>query len=264
MTHDTLAAELADVRRSLARLDDRLGQLTGLLLEQVVTSEARTDDAEARHQRVVVDVSRQTQALLQLLTLVEVGRPLPPLGGWAAAPDFLLHLVQHVVDRRPAVVLECGSGSTTLLLALAIRTHGLPTRVVSLDHDAYFADQTRRRLAEHGVDDLADVRLAPLVPTGLPDHPTPWYDVAALPPVADLPPAGVLVVDGPPETTGRLARWPAVPLLRDRLAPGCTVLLDDLGRAGEQAAAAAWLDAVPGAHFENVDLLKGLGVLTLP
>jgi len=49
-------------------------------------------------------------------------------------------------------------------------------------------------------------------------------------------------VDGPPAyAAGQgLARYPALPVLRGRLAPGATVILDDVERPGEQEVLRRW------------------------
>ena len=52
----------------------------------------------------------------------------------------------------------------------------------------------------------------------------------------------LLVVDGPPafEDGFGLARHPALPVLRGRLAPGATVVLDDIERPGEREVVRRW------------------------
>ena len=49
-------------------------------------------------------------------------------------------------------------------------------------------------------------------------------------------------MDGPPADTADkvLARYPALPALRARLAPGATVVLDDVERPGEQEVLTRW------------------------
>jgi hypothetical protein len=83
---------------------------------------------------------------------------------------------------------------------------------------------------------------APLRPDSLAAPGCGWYDRAAL---GELPPAGVglLLVDGPPASPGSGAersRYPALPLLADRLAPGATVILDDALRDGERWVLERW------------------------
>ena len=48
------------------------------------------------------------------------------------------------------------------------------------------------------------------------------------------------LVDGPPSTTGPLARFPAVPLLKERFAERCLILMDDMQRPSDLDTAAQW------------------------
>ncbi len=208
--------------------------------------------------RTGLDTARQVQATVNLFGMLDFRAEVPPLGGWAASPDVMLHLVQTLLDERPACVVECGSGSSTLFLALTARQHDLPVRIVALEHDPAYAAQTRALLARHGVADLAEVRTAELTATGLAEQPTPWYDVSALDGLEEI---GLLFVDGPPESLGDGARYPAFPLLRDRLAQRCTVIMDDFRRPAEKQAAERWLALAPEFTLERVPFQKGAGIL---
>lgn len=199
----------------------------------------------------------QLEASANLFHTLSPRAGVPGMGGWAASPDVLRFLVNEVLQNRPGRVLECGSGVSTLFLALAIGEFDLPSRVIALEHDAQFAEQAMRALELHGVAHLAEVRVAPLVPvTGL-GHATHWYDPAALEGISDV---GLLFVDGPPGDTGPLARWAAVPLVQDRLSDQCTIVLDDLVRADEKDVAARWREMLSGFSYEEMDFEKGAAV----
>lgn len=205
-----------------------------------------------------LDTQRQVQAVLNLHRLVEIHDRVPPMGGWAASADFNVLMLRELIGTRPRTVVECGSGTTTLLLALAVRQYGLSTRVVALEHLERLKAQTEQALRQHGVADFAEVRLAPLSPSSVPDHATPWYGEEAL---ADLDKIGLLVVDGPPETTGEHARFPAVPLLRERMSPSCVVVVDDLNRPGDLEVVQSWKALLPDFEFEQLETFqKGAGV----
>lgn len=204
-------------------------------------------------------VRQQVQATLNLFEMTRPARGVPALGGWAASADLMVEVVERLLDERPATVVETGSGLSTLFLALAVRQHGLATRIVALEHHAHYAAQTRRLLERHGVADLTEVRFAPLARTHVPDHPTPWYDESA---VADLTEVGLLLVDGPPKSTGRAARYPAVPLLRPHFSQRCTIVVDDTARKGDRAVAERWADELPDFDLTELPLEKGAIVLT--
>jgi hypothetical protein len=150
-------------------------------------------------------------------------------------------------------VVECGSGVSTLWLALAIEHYGLDTRVVSLEDDLDYARSTEEMLRAHGVDARVEVRHAPLRDASLGDHDVPWYDTST---IADLHDIGLLFVDGPPVGMGKLAPCAAVSLLHDRLAQRSSVLLNDLGRDDEQEAVEPWSTLLPGYTRTDLALEK--------
>ena len=185
---------------------------------------------------------RQLEAIQNLSAMLPASDVLPATRGWAASPDLLLVLVDQLIARRPSLVVECGSGASTLWLALALRRFGIDGRIVALDHDPVFAAKTRDFLARHGVSHLAEVRDAPLEDLSLDGNSYPWYARRAW---KDLAGIDLLFVDGPPAATGAMARYPALPLLREALHPAATVVLDDLVVPDMQETLRLWLDAYP-------------------
>lgn len=221
--------------------------------------ERQLSNLENASKRRHLMTERQAQALLNLRDLVEVRGAVPPMGGWAASPDLLVYCVDTMLTIRPQVVVECGSGISTLYLALAAEQHGLDTRIVALEHQAQYAEATRALLEHHGVAHRAEIRLAPLQPTSLTDHETPWYAEDALAGLTDI---GMLLVDGPPTATGPGARYPAVPLLADRLAPRCVIVMDDLIRASDHETAEAWAGYLPDFELSVINEFdKHVGIL---
>ncbi|MFN3287105.1 MAG: class I SAM-dependent methyltransferase, partial [Sphingomonadaceae bacterium] len=116
---------------------------------------------------------------------------LPATDGWAGTPGLLITLVDEVEVRRPRLVVEFGSGLSTLVLARALALHVPEARLLSFDHDAGFAAMTRRRLAALGLS--AEVRHAPLADASALGVAGQWYDHGPLPDGIDL-----LLIDGPP------------------------------------------------------------------
>jgi predicted O-methyltransferase YrrM len=212
--------------------------------------------------REINSVSRrqyeQVQATVNLFAMVDVKAAVPPMRLWAVSPDALVLLVQEMLVVRPKLIVECGSGVSTLWLALAAKQHGLDTRIVALDHEEEYAGKTNRMLRLHGVDDVASARLAPLVDVPSGDDKQPWYDPSVL---TDLQDIGVLFVDGPPATTAPLSRLPAIPQLWDRLAPTASVVVDDFIREDEQIIVDRWVEAHPELSREHYDTEKGTEIL---
>lgn len=183
----------------------------------------------------------QLEALDGLQRELRLDKSLPRTRGWAGSPDFLLELARHARSARPQVVVECSSGASTVVLARCMQLQGAG-QVYSLEHDAAYAAQTRAELARHGLADWAQVIAAPLRAHPLQGETWPWYATGRLP--AGLP-IDMLVIDGPPQASGRQARYPAGPLLFPLLAPGATVYLDDAARSDEQAILRRWRGEFP-------------------
>ena len=154
--------------------------------------------------------------------------------------------------------MECGSGASTLWLALALRRFGIDGRIVALEHDPVFGGMTRDLLARHARREFAEVRDAPLESFRLDGDTYSWYARRAW---EDLTGIDLLFVDGPPATTGHQARYPALPLLTGLLSPVTTAVLDDLVVPDMQKALRRWLDAYPDFSSEILPLEKQAAVL---
>jgi predicted O-methyltransferase YrrM len=164
--------------------------------------------------------------------------PMPELGGWAATPSTMLWILDRVLSEPVHTIVECGSGTSTVWIATALKARGGDGRVFALEDSDQYAAITRAELERLGLSDWATVVHAPLVDTALPDDSSqPWYDLSGLtlPGQIDL-----LFVDGPPSRVASQVRYPAFPLLADRLAPDAVVILDDTGRPAEDAIVERW------------------------
>ncbi|HEV2256388.1 MAG TPA: class I SAM-dependent methyltransferase [Streptosporangiaceae bacterium] len=252
-----LGGVLLLIRHNL-ELASRIGNLSSkseLTLETVRRLGARVE-REVKNE--IKQTFRQLEALQNLTAVLPLNDVLPATRGWAASPDLLMVLVDLVVSERPSLVVECGSGASTLWLALAMRRFEVDGRIVALDHDPIFGAKTRDLLARHGVSDLAEVRDAPLESFSLDGETYSWYARRAW---EDLKGIDLLFVDGPPATTGHQARYPALPLLNGLLSPAATAVLDDLVVPDMQKVLRLWLDAYPDFGSEILPLEKQAAVL---
>jgi len=240
------AKELANLKSAVASVQRTLGVAPSSL------------EARLRHH-----VIRDTSALLTLHDLYPTPGEHVPLTSWSALPATALMLTEHVRE-LPAgsTVLELGSGATTVWMALASRKRGGDVRIVSLEASADFADVTRTAVRRNGVDDLVDLRVAALDAVATKHGEQRWYEA---PSWSDLTGIALLFVDGPPGGTGPHARYPAVELLADRLAPGAIVVIDDADRDDEKAMLDDWLALDrDGSHPEIIEVRENATALRMP
>ncbi|WP_380165962.1 glycosyltransferase [Jannaschia sp. R86511] len=249
-THD----ELSTVRARVHAVDGRVQQLqavpAGVTERQL---RARTDELTRHVEALVADavrsgredsaavseglrrdvsylldrVARQGEATRELSELVE--GPLLPGGRASVEPSVLREVLALLADLPRGLVVELGSGRSTLWLA-AWAARNAPARVVALDHDAAGVGGTRAALQRQGLADRADVRHAPLVPTPVEGHEQDWYDRRTW---QDLEDVVLLLVDAPPAGAPD-GQHPALPLLGRRMSPHGVVVLVAPGPQGRQ------------------------------
>ena len=197
-----------------------------------------------------------TEDTLRLYSELRLTRSLPAMRDWATRPDFLLGLTLHVKTELPRVIVECGSGVSTLVLARCAEMNGIG-HVYSLEHLPDFADKTRQEIARHGLATYATVFTSPLIHHDINNEQWLWYSFQTL----LLDTIDLFVIDGPPGDTGRLARYPAGPLLFNQLSPHAAVFLDDTYRSEEREILERWGLEFPEYHRQLIATQYGCAIL---
>ncbi len=228
--------------------------LTGIAIGLVSVADGLRDQVESRY--------RRTEAWLAIYSVIRPRIPLGPIHVYMATPELLRHFVHLLLETRPALTVELGSGLSTVLAAYCAEQLDRG-RIISVDHEARFCEATRQQLVRHGLEHRVRLVHAPLVPTGLPGHTSAWYDVGPIQQAIQEEHLSLdlLLVDGPPGKGAPLARYPALPLLRQLLAPRAVILVDDARRPDEQEMVRRWVD---GDHtLEREDLATEKGTIIL-
>jgi len=185
--------------------------------------------------------------------LVPTGTALPPPGVWSLDSYALTWLVAEIEQRRPACVVELGAGTSTIILGLKLKALRCG-RLVAVEHDEAYAEPTRRWLAFHGLDDIVELRVAPLRSRPGSPNGAPWYEESAF---EDLRDVDMLSVDGPPMTVHERVREPALAFFQPRFAHDWVLYLDDADRRGELAFVADWSAAKPDLKIDRLPFPKG-------
>lgn len=199
--------------------------------------------AMRRLRTALAEQLQQSQSLLFLHKHLSNDQPLPAFDSAALFPDAAATLVGLIRTRKPRLVVELGSGTSTLIAALCLRDLGCG-RLISLEHDPRYSESTRDQLRLHGLEAFADVVDAPLVPQTVNGRSHSWYDPGALNGI-DVP-VDLLIVDGPPRKVQPLARYPALPLLIARLSADALVFVDDTNRSDKREMVRRWQTEFPG------------------
>jgi len=155
---------------------------------------------------------------------------------WSALDEYLTACLRHaLVCEGP--ILECGSGLTTVLVGAIAKKRKLT--MWSLEHLPEWGQKVTNYTRKFGINSV-NVSVK-----GLRNYPEfAWYD----PPLDSMPDTFALVIcDGPPGGT-RGARYGLAAVMKDRLRPGCVILLDDAAWETQQKTAARWSVELSGTY----------------
>ena len=115
----------------------RIGNLSGEST-RTLTTVRRVEAGIYKVEREIKQTFRQLETMQNLGTVLPGNDVLPATRGWEASPDLIAVLVDLVISERPSLVVECGSGVSTLWLALAMRRFEIDGWIIALDHDPVF------------------------------------------------------------------------------------------------------------------------------
>jgi len=209
--------------------------------------------------QVLKHVDNKHEALREMVNI----RPLldgPPLdyGDWAMDPFLGKVLAQMIARHRPDNIVECGSGTSTVMMAQLLERYNPSGHMVAIDHLEEFAKKTEELVRDYGYSEDVDVLTAPLRKWDVDGKELTWYGLTYE--RFEERSIDLLVVDGPPWNTGPLARYPAAFILEPYLAEDCVIILDDGDRADEEQAAHRWAELLD-ADLEYAGGPKGTYVL---
>ncbi|WP_214000006.1 hypothetical protein [Arsukibacterium sp.] len=248
------------------------------------------------------NAAKQLEAFMGIQSYLEKGIKPLSFHGWPISPDIGLYIAGLIDANNYDVIIEFGSGTSTVLMAKALiakhrsraqklqhegevsaRTDiaviegdisALPARIVTFEHNSKYHAQTLKALQDNGVDNLVDLVHAPLVDYQHKDGTQYLYyscadKLAELARVFKDRKANIMVlVDGPPGATNKNARFPAMPHLLNELSQHTfTVIMDDYNRAEEKEIVELWkkiaIDRCLNPEVEVIPSEKGLAVLAL-
>ena len=199
----------------------------------------------------------QVESLLYLHSRLKLRRALPRMRSFAISPDFANVLADYVLAEKPKVIVECGAGISTLVNGYLLEQLGAG-HVYALEHEGDFSRQTTAEIGKHGLAAQASVIHAPLETFRLKDREWKWYASRGW---NALPGIDLLIVDGPPAFVQQHARYPALPLLLDRLNPGAALLVDDCVREDDRQTVERWVREYPGWDLEWIRTEKRAALL---
>lgn len=208
---------------------------------------------EKKLKQEMLNATQQLEAFLDIQSFFNHGEHLPVMHGWPVSPDFARYLIQLLEKNHYELILEFGSGTSTVIMAKTLEhlksagANKPVTEQVAFEHLKEYHDQTFASLETVNLSQSVQLVLAPLQPYQAPNGNTYAYYSChdKLAELADNLSARaikiLMVVDGPPGSTGKHARYPALPAVLAHFNKNTIdVLLDDYVRADEKEVGALW------------------------
>lgn len=199
----------------------------------------------------------QVDALFSIFSMINIRHPLPTMRGWPVSPDFVKVLISLIHEIKPSLIVETGSGVSTIISGYCLESIGHGT-ISSLDHDEKFAEETRQNLIRHELNSIGTIHHCPIGEVTVGEEICPWY---TLPSNLTNSPIDLLVIDGPPANLGAMARYPALPLFFENLSEHAVILMDDAAREGERKIIERWMNMYKGFDYTYLETEKGTVIL---
>ena len=221
-----------------------------------------TKGLEFKLKKELENSTRQIEAYISLQNFLTNGGLDPGMHGWPISPDLGVYLVNLIYQNEYDLVIEYGSGTSTLIIAKALsnistrKKRKIPAMLVSFEHlDVYFS-KTKDLIGKSAVSEYVDLKLAPLENYKTEDGKDYlFYSLQStllnIQERIGLRKLKVLVlVDGPPGATGPNARYPALPIVLSYF-PDSVIhfVLDDYNRHDEKEIANSWVEFLKKTDF---------------
>ena len=202
---------------------------------------------------------RQLEILIPIINKLNITKTLPKtnaLNDYAASPDFLNTIVNIIEKHKPDLIIEAGSGVSTLISSYSLKKYNPKGKIISLDHNDLFASLTKKEIHEHQLDKYSDVIHSDLI--DYPDYKFSWYDIRKLTFENKI---DLVIIDGPPSKLNKFARYPAIPLLLDNLSDKAIIIVDDARRKYEKKIIEKWQKEFNCFNYRYEDNDKGICII---
>ena len=202
--------------------------------------------------------SAQIEAMQSLYSIFQFNSPLPYTRKMAASPDFLKLVVETILTNKPKLVLELGSGVSSVLVSKSLEKN-CDGKLISIDHDNNYAELTRERLHLENLNNIATVITSELTMQTLDDQNYLWYKSTFLKEINQK--IDLLIIDGPPRIINKNARYPAIPILKDYFSDNIIILIDDGKRKDDAKSVYKWIKKFDYLNSEFINTEKGTFIL---
>jgi hypothetical protein len=235
---------------TIEKRDRRIGRNARLAYETVRSMQ--------RYDQSSIKLYRQIEAAREIRNVIGDGFT-KNLRGWALSPDALLEIFNYIDKYRPKVILELGSGYSTPAIAEYCKARDYDTEIIAIDHDDEFYKKTSSMVEQY---DSVTLQKAPLRKYEEESDIYEWYNAGLIEKAVGKKKVDFIIVDGPPQTTNKLARYPVLRHLKQVFSKDYCIFVDDSDRKDESDMVKKWLEENPDLRAHYIPTEKGLYVVS--
>ncbi len=218
----------------------RLERNSRTAFRQVLEAQKRQAKQLAHAQRVAAEDTVQAgyvNALASLFPKFPVFMGGPAIDGYSARALF-----ERIENDRPKVVVEFGSGSSTVMIAALLDRLGMhDTRHIAIDDNEYYLGITERNVSRHGFNVKTEFWHCPLKAEK--EGEPAWYS-GVTERLAETK-VDLVLVDGPVGELHPMSRYPAMDVMLPLMSDSGVLILDDAQRPGEDEIVSLWQEKFP-------------------
>lgn len=200
------------------------------------------------NEKYIFDSYTQMESLDQISSFINPPLPLPPTGDWAATADYIKEIFISILENKPKVILEIGSGVSSLYIGQLIKEHKLDCVLYSLENASAYAEISKNNITLFDLEYQVKLKLSEITNHTINNKKWLWYDTSFLEEIGTI---DMLLIDGPSMLLQSKARYPAIPLLFEHLSKNAFILIDDYNRNDEQEMVSMWIK-----EYRNLNILK--------
>lgn len=258
---ETLQNQKDELNNSFDRLIKVLSELDESIKRKIEDSKKDVKNYIASKSIIT---AKQIESYISINNYISNGEKPLDFHGWPISPDIAFFLVNKIIENSYDLILEFGSGSSTLLFAKALKvkynnSKHMPKQV-AIEHNKKYLNKTKNILALDDLEKNVQLVLAPLKEMEYHNQYYKYYDCKDV--FKNFRKKNykkiLVLVDGPPGATNKNARLPAIKYILEYLSDAeIDIVLDDAYRNDEKDTIKIWEDIMKSENinFES-ELIK--------
>lgn len=205
---------------------------------------------ELKHHSKKADDIYSMSILQPLLTDL----PYLPFNGGALRPICIAYILNEIIINQRKMILEFGSGLSTIMMARLIKKNNLDVKIFSVEHNQEWASIIERYLEKENLRQYVNIIRTDLkeIKTNLGN--VNWYEYNTIINNINHNKFDLIIVDGPPANAENIkySRYPALINMTDNFEEDFCLILDDANRKGEQQIIKSFLDMNQDLSFSLI------------